>query len=146
MRRCLDLCGRQLGGPNRRCEDVDHVPFDQKLLFEVIQGSVVQGNYFAGWLLVKKSTRLWGAVGPKHSSSTPCASTASDALRGKRSFSYAASAASMSSGLAAIAFPSSAPSNIARLAPSPDGIIRCAASPSNVTPGTRAHLCSTGSA
>ena len=68
------------------------------------------------------------------------ASAASDALRGKRSFSYAKSAASMSPGLAAMAFPSSAPSNIARLAPSPDGTIRCAASPSSVTPGTRSHL------
>jgi hypothetical protein len=46
-----------------------------------------------------------------------------------------------------MAFPSSAPSYIARLAPSPaNGDIRCAASPSSVTPGTRSHLCSTGSA
>lgn len=53
----------------------------------------------------------------------------------------------MSPGLAAMASPSSAPSYIARLAPSPaNGDIRCAASPSSVTPVTRSHLCSTGSA
>ena len=75
------------------------------------------------------------------------ASAAADALRGKRSFSYAVSAASTLPGLAAMAFASSAPSYMARLAPSPaNGDIRCAASPSRVTPGTRSHLCSIGRA
>jgi UDP-N-acetylmuramoyl-tripeptide--D-alanyl-D-alanine ligase len=57
----------------------------------------------------------------------------------------AASAASMSPGCAAIACPSSAPSNIARFAPSPAGGIRCAASPRRVTPGARSHRCPSGS-
>jgi len=44
-------------------------------------------------------------------------STAADALRGKRSLSYAMSAASPSPAWVAMAFPRSAPSYIAKLAP-----------------------------
>jgi len=59
-------------------------------------------------------------------------------IRDERGFNVA--------GLAAMAFPSSAPSNVARLTPSPGDAIRCAASPSSGTPRTRSHLCSLGSA
>src|SRR5882757_3546587 len=60
--------------------------------------------------------------------------------------SYSVSAASASSGCAAMALPSSAPSYMARLAPSPFGAERWAASPSRVTPGTRSQRCPMGRA
>ena len=69
-----------------------------------IEAHGAQVDYFAGWWLVKKSSKLWGALGPRHTLWTSSAAAASDALRGKRSFSYAMSAASTSPGLAVMAF------------------------------------------
>ena len=90
--------------------------------------------------------RLCGAFSPKQRSKSRAASAASAAARGNMACSYSVSAASMSSGCAAMALPSSAPSYMARLAPSPFGGARWAASPSRVTPGTRSHRCPIGRA
>ena len=96
---------------------------------------------------LNRSTTPSGAVSPKNSSRFCADTRAPSRLRGKRAPSYAARAASMSSGLAMIDRPSSAPSYMARLAPSPaNGDMRCAASPTKVRPACRGHSCPTGSA
>jgi hypothetical protein len=64
---------------------------------------------------LNRSTTLCGAASPKNCSMFCADSRATFALRGKRSASYAASAASTSSGAAARDFASSAPSYSARV-------------------------------
>src|SRR5882757_3546589 len=90
--------------------------------------------------------RLWGVLSPKRSPWLWADSVAASVPRGNSACSYSVSAASASSGCAAMALPSSAPSYMARLAPSPFGAERWAASPSRVTPGTRSQRCPMGRA
>jgi hypothetical protein len=65
------------------------------------------GRLLDGLVFVNRSTTLRGALSSKNSLRFRLVSAAADALRGKRSISYAMSAASTSLGLAAMAFPSS---------------------------------------